>query len=82
MKDCIQEYYGDNPQSPVDGVIAIDLVGFEYILEGLGSIVVEDYNVEVSSDSFREKIYEIRANSAFNPFNLSVFSDDFYRTSY
>lgn len=57
-------YYdnGDNPQSPVDGVIAIDLEGFEYILKGLGSVTVEDYGIEVSSDNFREKIYAIRAN--------------------
>ncbi len=57
-------YYdnGDNPQSPVDGVIAIDLEGFEYILKGLGSVTVEDYGIEVSGDNFREKIYAIRAN--------------------
>lgn len=57
-------YYdnGDNPQSPVDGVIAIDLVGFEYLMQGLGSVVVEDYGVTVSGANFREKIYEIRAD--------------------
>jgi hypothetical protein len=56
-------YYdnGDNPQSPVDGVIAIDLAGFEYILKGLGSVTVEDYGVQVTSADFRDKIYAIRA---------------------
>ena len=57
-------YYdqGDNPQSPVDGVIAIDLAGFEYLLKGLGGITVEQYGVDVSGENFREKIYEIRAD--------------------
>jgi hypothetical protein len=57
-------YYdnGDNPESPVRGVIAIDLVGFEYILRGLGSVTVEDYGVTVSAENFRDKIYEIRAS--------------------
>ena len=57
-------YYdnGDNPQSPVDGVIAIDMTGFEYILKGLGNITVEDYGVDISVDNFRDRIYEIRAD--------------------
>jgi hypothetical protein len=57
-------YYnnGDNPQSPVDGVIAIDLVGFEYIMQELGSVTVQEYGVTVSGEDFREKIYEIRGD--------------------
>jgi hypothetical protein len=57
-------YYdkGDNPQSPVDGVIAIDMTGFEYILKGLGTVTVEDYGIDVSVDNFRDKIYAIRAD--------------------
>jgi hypothetical protein len=57
-------YYdqGDNPQSPVDGVIAIDMAGFDYILKGLGNVTVEDYGINVSADNFREKIYAIRAD--------------------
>lgn len=56
-------YYdaGDNPQSPVDGVIAIDLVGFQYILEELGSVVVPGYNEVVTPQNFRQVIYAIRA---------------------
>jgi len=56
-------YYdnGDNPHSPVDGVIGIDMVGFEYLLKGLGQVVVPEYNEAVTVDNFREVIYRIRA---------------------
>lgn len=56
-------YYneGDNPNSPVDGVIAIDIVGFEYLLQGLGEVTVPEYNRTVSASNFRDVVYEIRA---------------------
>lgn len=56
-------YYnaGRNPKSPVDGVIGIDMIGFEYILAGLGSITVPDYGDTVTADTFREAVYRIRA---------------------
>lgn len=56
-------YYeqGNNPQAPVDGVIAIDIVGFEYLLQGLGKVVVPGYNETVTPENFREMIYRIRA---------------------
>jgi hypothetical protein len=56
-------YYdnGDNPHSPVDGVIGIDVAGFEYLLQGLGQVVVPEYNEAVTADNFREVIYRIRA---------------------
>ena len=56
-------YYdnGDNPHSPVDGVIGIDVAGFEYFLQGLGEVVVPEYNEVVTADNFREVIYRIRA---------------------
>ncbi len=56
-------YYeqGGNPQSPVDGVIAIDMVGFEYILQGLGSVVVPGYDEVVTPENFRQVVYAIRA---------------------
>lgn len=56
-------YYdaGRNAHSPVDGVIAIDMVGFEYILEGLGTVVVPGYQEIVTPESFREVVYAIRA---------------------
>jgi hypothetical protein len=57
-------YYnnGDNPQAPVDGVIAIDMVGFNYLLEGLESVTVPGYDVPVTPENFREVVYEIRAS--------------------
>ena len=56
-------YYdnGGNPQSPVNGVIGMDLVAFEYILQELGSVYVADYGVTVSGADFRETVYTIRA---------------------
>lgn len=56
-------YYdnGNNPQSPVDGVIAIDIVGFEYLLEALGSVTVPEYNEVVTVENFRTVIYRVRA---------------------
>jgi hypothetical protein len=56
-------YYdrGDNPQSPVDGVISIDIVGFEYLLEMLGSVMVPGYDIVVTPENFRAEVYRIRA---------------------
>jgi hypothetical protein len=56
-------YYdnGDNPSSPVDGVIAIDIVGFEYLLQAMESVVVPDYQVIITPENFREVVYNIRA---------------------
>lgn len=52
---------GNNPRSPVDGVISIDIVAFEYILEALGQVIVPEYNVVVDSENFRDVVYDIRA---------------------
>ncbi|MEZ4671516.1 MAG: DUF4012 domain-containing protein [Anaerolineae bacterium] len=54
---------GNNPKSPVDGVIAIDIVGFEYILKALGSVALPEYDRVVTPENFREAIYDIRASS-------------------
>lgn len=56
-------YYnqGNNPHSPVDGVISIDITGFEYLLDVIGPITVSEYNVTVNADDFRDVIYDIRA---------------------
>jgi hypothetical protein len=52
---------GDNPRSPVSGVIGIDIAGFEYLLAGLDKVKVADYDgVEVTSQNFREVIYKYR----------------------
>ncbi|MCB9438528.1 MAG: DUF4012 domain-containing protein [Anaerolineales bacterium] len=58
-------YYdnGFNPNSPVDGVIAIDTVGFEYMLEAIGTVEVEGYpNTTISGSNFRDTIYQIRTS--------------------
>lgn len=57
-------YYnnGNNPQSPVDGVIAIDIVGLQYLVEGLGEVYVEGYEDPVTAANFRTVIYDIRAS--------------------
>lgn len=56
-------YYnaGDNPNAPVTGTIAIDMVGFQTILAALGSIDVPEFDVQVDSENFRDVIYKIRA---------------------
>lgn len=57
------EYYnaGGNPQSPVSGAIAIDVSGFELILEALGSVNLPDYDIVVTPANFRTVTYDIRA---------------------
>ncbi|MFW5771679.1 MAG: DUF4012 domain-containing protein [Phototrophicaceae bacterium] len=56
-------YYntGNNPQSPVDGVIAIDIYGFEAVLSILGQVHVPGYDVTITPQNFREIVYDIRA---------------------
>jgi hypothetical protein len=53
---------GNNPQSPVAGVIAIDIQAFEYILAALGEVVVPRFGDVVTTDNFRQVIYTIRAD--------------------
>lgn len=57
-------YYnnGDNPGAPVDGVIAIDITGLEYLLEALGEVELPGYAENVGSANFRNVVYEIRAS--------------------
>ncbi|HEX2908001.1 MAG TPA: DUF4012 domain-containing protein [Phototrophicaceae bacterium] len=56
-------YYnaGNNPESPVTGVIGLDIVGFEYILNVIGEVVVPEYDVKVTKANFRQVVYDIRA---------------------
>lgn len=68
--EMAQTYYNlgeNNPHAPVDGVIAIDIRGFENILEALESVRVEQiiddeisYEV-ITSANFRNIVYNIRA---------------------
>ena len=57
-------YYnnGNNRHAPVDGVISIDITGFEYLIEALGSVTVPGYPGTVSTANFRQVIYGIRAD--------------------
>ena len=59
-------YYnnGNNPQSPVSGVIAIDLAGFEKLMGALESVVVPGYEQVINQESFRRVVYDIRATGA------------------
>jgi len=61
-------YYdnGGNLGAPVNGVIGIDLVGFEYVLRGLGSVTVAGYGEVVTPETFREAVYRIRAEGDDN----------------
>lgn len=52
---------GNNPRSPVAGVVAIDITGFEKILESLGSVTVSGYDEVVTAQNFRDVVYRIRA---------------------
>jgi hypothetical protein len=57
----------DNPNTPIDGVIAIDIRGFELVLEALESVGVdrtidgEAQLITITSDNFRDIVYDIRA---------------------
>lgn len=52
---------GSNPHSPVNGVIGIDLIGVEYLVEALGEVPVTEYGEVVTVENFREVVYRIRA---------------------
>ncbi|MDZ4763725.1 MAG: DUF4012 domain-containing protein [Chloroflexota bacterium] len=54
---------GNNPRSPVDGVLAIDIDGFLAILNALGDVEVPGYGVTVNTNNFRNVVYDIRAYS-------------------
>ncbi|MBN1565577.1 MAG: DUF4012 domain-containing protein [Anaerolineae bacterium] len=56
-------YYnnGHNSSTPANGVIGIDLVALEYLMDALGQIYVPDYDVMVDAERAREQIYSGRA---------------------
>ncbi len=54
---------GNNPNAPVNGVINIDMVAFEYLLEALEQVSIPEYSVVITPTNFRELVYGIRAES-------------------
>lgn len=58
-------YYnnGNNEHAPVDGVVSIDLYGFEYLLAVLGEVELPDYDVAVTAENFRSLVYDIREHA-------------------
>ncbi|MFZ4828924.1 MAG: DUF4012 domain-containing protein [Phototrophicaceae bacterium] len=74
-------YYtnGANQFSDIDGVIAIDVTGFQYILEALGDVTVPEHEVIVNSENFREVVYDIRAYGE-GAVPHKVFVADLYKT--
>lgn len=56
------DYYnaGENPNSPVDGVIALDIDSFELILQALGGIDIPDSDLTLTTDNLRQTIYNAR----------------------
>ena len=69
---------GENPFTPVDGVIGIDLVALEYLIQAIGDILVPDYDVVVNGANFRETVYAIRAEGAAER-EHKAFLADLYR---
>ncbi len=57
-------YYeqGENPRSPVDAVLALDLTGFQMLLEALGEVTLPDGR-SVNAANFRRVVYAVRAES-------------------
>ena len=74
-------YYtnGGNQFAELDGVIAIDVTGFQYILDALGEVTVPNQNIVVNADNFREVVYDIRAYGE-GPIPHKLFVADLYKT--
>ncbi|MCA9882429.1 MAG: DUF4012 domain-containing protein [Anaerolineae bacterium] len=77
--DMAARYYnaGNNPQSPVDGVIALDVSAFELLLGALGEVDVPSYNVRVDEGNFRDVIYDIREESTHKEFLAELYNQIF-----
>ncbi|MHB8752975.1 MAG: DUF4012 domain-containing protein, partial [Aggregatilineales bacterium] len=58
---------GQNPRSPLDGVIGIDIPGFEDLLGAIGSVTVPGYGDTVTAENFRQVIYKIREGGGDAP---------------
>jgi hypothetical protein len=50
-------FYGlSHPQPPVDGVIALDQVGFRHLLEVVGPVAIPEYGERVAADTLQGQI--------------------------
>lgn len=58
---------GDNLYAPVDGVIAIDLVGTEALLNAIGPVEVAEYGETISAENMHDRIYYYRAQEGDEP---------------
>jgi len=74
-------YYdqGGNPRSPVSGVIAIDLTGFQMLLDGIGDLKIEGTDKIINSQNFRDVIYAIRAGEDPTEESHKAFLAEIYR---
>lgn len=56
-------YYeaGENPNTPIEAVIAIDIRGFELLLDVIGDVSVVDYGITVNTQNFRDVVYDLRS---------------------
>ncbi len=70
---------GENQFPNIDGVISIDVTGFQYILEALGEVTVPNFEVAVNSQNFRQVVYDIRAFGD-GPLPHKQFVGDLYKT--
>jgi hypothetical protein len=52
--------HGNNPYSPVDGVIALDQSGMGLLLNALGPVTVPEYDEVVTGSELRSKVYHYR----------------------
>lgn len=66
--------HGGNPHAPVDGVIAIDLIGAETLLEALGPVKVPAYGEVIDAKNMRTRIYYYRAQEGDQPHKQFVAS--------
>lgn len=64
---------GGNLSKPVDGAIAIDMIGFQMILEGLESVTVNEYSETVTPENFRNVVYQIRSEGEHNEFLAALY---------
>ena len=66
--------HGENVHAPVDGVIAIDLIGAETLLAALGPVEVHDYGEVIDAENMRTRIYHYRAQEGDEPHKQFVAS--------